>query len=254
MGDAGNLNITARQLLLDHGASLQAEVNRGAQGHINLQVGELLLLRHGSNITTDAQGASTGGNIIIHAPIVAGFENSDIVANATQGRGGNIQITTKGIFGLKYRNQLTPENDITASSQFGLNGTVAINNVMVDPTSGLVQLPVVLADASRKMGSVCDSTQDSSFVYTGRGGLPYSPLERLETLHPWEDLRDLSAFQTQATALPSRQSFMSKVLVEANAIRRNLDGTVELYAAGTESAAIAYPVTCAGRIWFGESQ
>ena len=34
-------------------------------------------------------------------PIVAGFENSDIIANAVNGRGGNIQITTQGIFGTE---------------------------------------------------------------------------------------------------------------------------------------------------------
>jgi large exoprotein involved in heme utilization and adhesion len=31
-----------------------------------------------------------GGNITINAPVIAGFENSDIIANAVQGNGGNI--------------------------------------------------------------------------------------------------------------------------------------------------------------------
>ena len=37
--------------------------------------------------------------------------------------GGNINITTQGIFGLEFREELTPESDITASSKFGVNGT-----------------------------------------------------------------------------------------------------------------------------------
>jgi filamentous hemagglutinin family protein len=253
-GDAGSLNVNARRLFLDNGASLQAEVNGGNQGNITLQVQDLLLLRHGSQIVTSAKGASTGGNITINAGVIAGFENSDIIANAVEGRGGNIQITTKGIFGLKYRLQLTPENDITASSQFGLNGTVAINNVTVDPAAGLVQLPVVLADASRKMGSVCDSTQGSSFIYTGRGGIPYNPLGHLESPMIWEDLRDLSEFQNAPPVQPpSRQNVTPTVIVEANAIHRNPDGTVELVAAGAmPTLAIGYPVNCVKAMKFLE--
>jgi large exoprotein involved in heme utilization and adhesion len=35
------------------------------------------------------------------------------------GQGGNIQITTQGIFRLKFRDQLTSDSDMIASSQFG---------------------------------------------------------------------------------------------------------------------------------------
>jgi large exoprotein involved in heme utilization and adhesion len=52
--------------------------------------------------------------------------DSDIIANAVKGKGGNIQINTQSIFGLKYRDQFTPNNDITASSQFGINGNVQV--------------------------------------------------------------------------------------------------------------------------------
>jgi filamentous hemagglutinin family protein len=251
-GIAGDVQIHADTLLLDYQGSITAVAESGEGGNIVVQA-DALILRHNSLISATAGGTGNGGNITLRVPVIAGFENSDIVANAFQGNGGKITITTKGIFGLKFRPQLTPENDITASSQFGLNGTVAINNVTVDPAAGLVQLPVVLADASRKMGSVCDSTQGSSFVYTGRGGLPENPLGRLESLHPWEDLRDLSAFQNQASVPPpSRQKLQPTMIVEANAIRRNLDGTVELVATGTEPVPMDSAVTCAGRLWMGE--
>jgi filamentous hemagglutinin family protein len=254
VGNAGDLYINSDRILLDSAGSITANTLSGEGGNLKLQA-TMIILRHSSNITATAGGSGNGGNITINAPIIAGFENSDIIANAVKGRGGNIQITTQGIFGLKFRPQLTPENDITASSQFGLNGTVAINNVTVDPTSGLVELPVVLADASRKMGSVCDRTEGSSFVYTGRGGLPENPLGRLETLQPWEDLRDLSAFQDQPPVAPlPRHRAEPTFIVEANAIRRNPDGTMELVAIGTESVPMDYAVTCAGRFWFGQTQ
>ena len=56
-------------------------------------------------------------------------ENSDITANAFQGDGGKINITTNAIFGLEYQPQLTPKSDITASSQFGLSGQVILDTI-----------------------------------------------------------------------------------------------------------------------------
>jgi large exoprotein involved in heme utilization and adhesion len=43
---------------------------------------------------------------------IIGLKNSDIIANAFQGQGSSIQITTQGIFGLKYRLQIKPDSDI----------------------------------------------------------------------------------------------------------------------------------------------
>ena len=50
------------------------------------------------------------------------------IANANQGNGGNIDITTQNIFGLVFREKKTPKSDITASSKFGLNGEVTVES------------------------------------------------------------------------------------------------------------------------------
>jgi large exoprotein involved in heme utilization and adhesion len=68
-------------------------------------------------------------------------EDSNIIANAFKGRGGNINITTQGLFGIEFHPRLTPQSDITASSEFGINGTVQINTPGIDPNRGLAQLP-----------------------------------------------------------------------------------------------------------------
>lgn len=111
-------------------------------------------------------------------------EHSDITANAFRGNGGHITIRTNAIFGLQYRPQLTPLSDITASSQFGLSGIVAITTLNVDPNRGLVALPVNLTDPSQQISQDCkpgSKTSASSFVTTGRGGIPLSPDEPLES-------------------------------------------------------------------------
>ncbi len=143
-GNAGALEINADQIHLDRESVLSAASRSGKGGNITLMVKELLSLRHGSQITTSVSetGAGAGGNMTINAPAIVGFENSDIHADAIEGKGGNIQITTQGIFGLKYRNYLTPENDITASSKLGINGNVQVNTIGINPTNSLNELPI----------------------------------------------------------------------------------------------------------------
>jgi large exoprotein involved in heme utilization and adhesion len=156
--------------LSDRG-SITASAKSGEGGNINLQVQDTVLMRRGSQVSFEAGGIGNGGNITINAPFIIGLENSDIIANAVEGRGGNIEITTQGIFGLAYRPQLTSNSDITASSEFGVNGTVDINNFGVDPSSGLVELPENVTDPSQQIATGCSANQGSTFVATGRGGI-----------------------------------------------------------------------------------
>uniref|UniRef100_A0ACD5GMF4 Uncharacterized protein n=1 Tax=Desertifilum tharense IPPAS B-1220 TaxID=1781255 RepID=A0ACD5GMF4_9CYAN len=194
-GNAGNLTLNAREVFLDNQASLQAEVNGGSQGNIRIRGADAVVLRRGSNITTNASEDSTGGNIEIESASVVAVreENSDIVANAVRGSGGNIQIATQSLLGLQNRDRLTDESDITASSQFGLSGTVQINTLDVDPSSGLVALPSNVNDPTQQIAVGCGETQGSRFVATGRGGVPENPIQQVSYDRPWQDLRDVSS-------------------------------------------------------------
>jgi large exoprotein involved in heme utilization and adhesion len=232
IGDAGNLYINANTIFLDRAGSITAATKSGEGGSINLQA-NTLVMRHGSNVTATAGGKGNGGNILINAPIILGLENSDIVANAVKGKGGNIDITTQGIIGLEFRNTLTPRvdptNDITASSEFNVNGTVQINNIGVDPNSGLVELPANVTDPSQQIASGCAANQGSSFVATGRGGIPQNPTQEVKSDRPWSDIRDISAYR-QTAAVTAQIPESPKVLVQATGWRRNADGKIEIFA------------------------
>lgn len=224
-GDAGTLNVNANTLYLNNG-SLSASTKAGQGGNINLQLRDYLLIRNGSFINAEAGAAGNGGNITINSPIILGWENSDIIANAFQGKGGNIEITTQGIFGLEYRPQLTLENDITASSQFGVNGTVNVNIIGFDPNSGLVELPVNVSDPSQKIATGCANNSGSTLA-TGRGGIPQNPTQEISSDRTWSDIRDISAFHT--TQLVKVQIHKSpEILVQATSWRRNAQGKIEL--------------------------
>ena len=222
IGDAGNIRISAYSTILDTG-SLTAESRSGNQGNITINASSNLILRNGSLITTNATGTSSGGNISINAPVIVGLGNSDIVANAIQGRGGNIQITTESIFGLKYRSQLTPENDITASSKFGVNGTVQVNSLGLDPSSGLVKLNSDIVDSSRSISKGCAANQGNSFVSTGRGGIPQNPMKNIKHDRSWNDVRTVTASSTVSPV-----AIITQPIVEASQIQVNLDGSIAL--------------------------
>ena len=187
-GRGGNLNVQAGYLTLDD-ASLLARANSAEGGNIALDVPSLLLMRHNSRISATAGitgGSGNGGNIGINTKFLAAFpaENSDITANAFTGKGGNIQIAAQGIFGIASQFRNTPQSDITASSTLGINGTVQINTLVIDPSRGLVVLPAQLVDASGLIAQSCPATggqAPSKFVVTGHGGLPPTPSHTLTT-------------------------------------------------------------------------
>lgn len=218
LSQSGNLTIRAREIRLQNG-ELTAETRETAPGtsgaNIDLQGLELLFLGDRSLISARAFDDADGGNVTIDASngfITAPFDqDSDIIANAVEGRGGNITITTRGIFGLEERRAIPGNgtNDIDASSQFGVAGTVTINRIDVDPSRGLAELPSSVVDASRLIAQGCRdgaiAQQRSEFIVTGRGGLPPGPdgvLEREWLLTAWALPEEPPSASTTSPTLP----------------------------------------------------
>jgi large exoprotein involved in heme utilization and adhesion len=240
-GGAGEINVSTPTLQLDRGI-LSAESATVDGGNINLNVPDILLLRNGSLISATAgtaQQGGDGGNITIDAKFIVGVpkENSDITANAFKGQGGNINITTQGIYGLQFRPRLTPLSDITASSEFGLDGEFQLDLLTdVDPSRGLAQLPTSLVDASDQIDRRCTpvrSTQErNSFTITGRGGLPLSPNDPLQSesiITNWVTID--SDVETKTPPVPiTPKSSTPKPLVEAQGWMLNHKGEIVLTA------------------------
>lgn len=244
-GTAGTLDITAESVLLDQ-SNLTAASAISNGGNVSLQVTDSLVLRNGSQISAEAGsagiGTGTGGNIDIDAGVVAALpqENSDIFANAFGGPGGNISINTQGLFGLSLSDQLTPESGITASSETGLAGTVAINTPDEQISAEFLLLPNAIPDPSKQINASCAPEEGNQFVITGRGGVPLNPQEQLFTPQPWEDLRDLSIYRhphqisqdpgnSRSNVKPVLNSHPSSIL-EATGWQRNQQGQVVLIA------------------------
>lgn len=192
-------------------------------------------MRRTSSISAEARGIGNGGNLDLEAGFIVAVpaENSDIIAKAEQGNGGNIKITAQGVFGIEYRDKLTSLSDINASSDFGLDGVVAINTSDVDPSQGLATLPSEPVNPQLDQRCQADSSQETNyFVTTGRGGLPLGP-EEISSNAVWEDLRSVTATDNQpsksAPMITSNRS-NSGVLVEAQGWVKSPDGRIILTA------------------------
>ena len=262
-GAAGTINLNVMgshgTLLLDHGEITAASLLENG-GNINLQVQDILLLRNQSHITARSGTGGAGGNIAITTPFLVAVpqEDSDIIASALNGPGGNIVITASSIFNLQEQPAIAGNgtNDIDASSQFGLDGTVTIQNPELDLEQGLSTLPTNLIDGSMLFSQTCGQ-QDAStnhFTLTGRGGLPSHPGHTLEDTTALVDLGNNHAPLITPT---TGQIFMGSpyseltptAIIEAQSWTTNEHGHAILMAKSNlsivQSDALTYP-SCQG--------
>jgi filamentous hemagglutinin family protein len=242
-GSAGNLEFNASQLSLADGAILSVN-NRGSEnagsikiktdflnldrgnivaasnplitsdskqifgGNIEMDVKDRLLMRNNSLISAQAFSNTNGGNVSINAPegfIVAfPLQNNDIVAKATQGNGGNIQINAEAIFGIEPRKSepINNTNDIDASSDFGFAGSVFIDTPDLDVSQDLVELPTNVINTNNLIANSCvvpSQKQQGTFVITGAGGLSVTPGEAYVSDYPTGDVRNLADAEAKQT-------------------------------------------------------
>ncbi|MGL5834895.1 MAG: ShlB/FhaC/HecB family hemolysin secretion/activation protein, partial [Waterburya sp.] len=177
-GNAGTLSINGEDISLDNFGSITAEAGvNGEGGNITINTSNLTAKKN-SNLTTSAVGGD-GGNIEITADTILGLENSDITANAVGGNGGNITITSDLIYGFEPRSQTTPFEDITASSELGIDGTITINSPETSTDEDIIfsALKIEPRDYKKLLtGSCLDENRPGRerFTYIG-GGIPESP-------------------------------------------------------------------------------
>lgn len=228
-GNAGNLNISANSLRLSDHSSLRAETNAGDQGNIRIDADTIGLNRN-SLISANAQGTATGGNITLNAIALIARGNSDITANSVSSFGGSIWVNVKSILGAEVRPALSPESDITASSQRGaaFNGTVKIAGLSVDPRQGLTEMTTTLIDPNLQVTAACNLTAGNSFVATGRGGIPANP-QTYYAPHAWADLREVVNVSRSARVTVERDDPASKQ-IEATHWVKTASGEIQLLA------------------------
>ncbi|MEM8806230.1 MAG: filamentous hemagglutinin N-terminal domain-containing protein [Cyanobacteria bacterium P01_G01_bin.38] len=258
ISNAGNLTIDANRVWLDNRAQITAEAASGNGGNLRLQNVDTLLLRNNSLISTTAgfgNGDGNGGNIDIDARFIITLPNgdTDIIANAVQGRGGNINIASSGLLGIAPRRAVPGNgtNDIDASSEFGFDGEVAIEQPLSDEAQGLVELTNGPLESSSLVVSQCGDLGNNQFVLTGRGGIPINPGEISEAERPLVDLGQLeSQLYEQSSEFDLPEMSEAYQLLEAQGWYADESGDIVLTAdvreASPSVAALPY-ANCHGR-------
>ncbi len=200
LGNTGDIEINSPQITLDNQGTLNANSTSGNGGNINL-TSDLLLMRRGAQISTNAgtaQQGGDGGNIDINSKfiIAPSQENSDITANAYSGTGGNVKILSQGIFGIEPRTQQTDRSDITASSDLGVPGNLnltdpddsSIRNNLDDLPDNQIDTNALIANSCIARGT---KRQENSFKITGSGGLRNSPGDGFISEYSTGDVRNV---------------------------------------------------------------
>lgn len=191
---AGNIAVVVGDdalLGLNQGSFLTAQTTSGDGGNMVLGGNDFLILLNGSDISTTAgtaEAGGDGGNIELGfgaAILGEPFRDNNITAQAFDGDGGNITTLGNAVNLLQIQERpddFLTSNDITASSEFGADGVVTINELDVDPVRGIVELPDLIVDPNQLLVQACPGPGQSTdemgaFYVTGRGGIPPAPGE-----------------------------------------------------------------------------
>ena len=258
-GDAGSLDIRATDSILLSGTSdvargglfANAIIEDGNGGDLRVFT-DLLILRDGATIQAsnfqslgqDRPGSGNSGDININAELIVAFpnQNSDIVANALQGDGGNININAEGVFGLEERasQPANRTNDIDASSQFGLSGTVnvrALDNDSLQETAELSNDVFTAEILTASSACRASNSDDSGLVVKGKGGIEPQLTEPFdgealivqEESMPAVSNRDsVSNSQVPSNVKPVTYNGEGKPVYIARGIIQNPDGSITL--------------------------
>jgi filamentous hemagglutinin family protein len=235
VGKGGNLTLSTGSLFVTNRAVLSSgTVGRGDAGNILLRIRDQLLLFNGAIATTSlltsggvidisAQsirmsgnsniqtkvfiGAGNGGNITLKADSIVVLDDSNILASARTGRGGNITLNTRAFFGQNYRPAPPGTDPLTLirNGRVDVNASGAVSGIITLPDTtfiqnSLAQLPQTLTDVTQLLASSCivrREQQNGSFMITGSGGLPDRPDNPSASPFPTGEVRSVDGDSQQ---------------------------------------------------------
>jgi large exoprotein involved in heme utilization and adhesion len=255
-GKGGVLNIQTGNLDLSDRAEISASTASNEGGNINLKIDDTLTMRNNSLISAQALKNADGGNINIDTNFIVAFPNqingngSDIIANAAEGDGGRISINAESLLGIEERKALNNNqtNDIDASSDFGLNGTVSIFTPDINPVQGVIELPSNVVEPEQTTEQACQANREAAaknaLVINGKGGIPAPPDQPLTSQN-----LIVNGEITSAYAIPEPIETSKGKIQLARGIKVTKDGGIILTPYATNNAGERIPE---GRINCGQ--
>ena len=149
-GNAGTLTLRAHNGIdLLGGSQMTTKTASSGGGNMTLIAGGLLQIEQSEISSSVKTGVGDGGNLTLNPKFIV-LEQGKILAQADEGHGGNMNITTTGIY--HFGNKAA--NSIDASSDKGIDGEVEIDSPDTDVSGQLLVL-------SNEFLTAADQIQDS---------------------------------------------------------------------------------------------
>ncbi|MBW4652524.1 MAG: filamentous hemagglutinin N-terminal domain-containing protein [Kaiparowitsia implicata GSE-PSE-MK54-09C] len=183
LGDAGNIFITLEEALNAENGLITTSAQQSSGGQISIEADAIRL--NNSDIRTEVNsGINRGGDITLTANSILAFGDSDILAFARDGQGGNITLNTRAFFGENYQPAPPGTDPLTldGNDRVDINASGAVSGVVTLPDvsfieNSLTALPDTVVDTDQLIAGSCIARTDAggSFIVSGRGGLPDRP-------------------------------------------------------------------------------
>ncbi|MCV6637931.1 filamentous hemagglutinin N-terminal domain-containing protein [Candidatus Albibeggiatoa sp. nov. NOAA] len=187
-GDAGTITISANDnIQLSNKGLITTEAISGGGGQININTDKLLHLTDGKITTSVQENTGNAGNLDVKSEFVI-LDNGSILAQANQGNGGQLNITTTGIYNFA---EGSLDNFINAeSSGGGIDGLVEISSPDIDISAALFNLQSNFVDVSHL--ELCAKRRSTSFSdFIVRRHSPFYHEYRHEYLCPTKKLESI---------------------------------------------------------------
>jgi large exoprotein involved in heme utilization and adhesion len=238
-GTAGNINITARDTLQADNGTIATDSTQNQGGGITISAGNIRLFGNSDIISNVASGAGGGGNIDLKAGSIVAFDDSDILAYARDGQGGNITLNTRAFFGENYRPapKGTDPGTLDRNNRVDVNASGAVEGVITRPDTTFIQnslteLPDNQINTDSLLANSCivrrNQPTQGSFTITGTGGLPQRPGDAQMSTFSTVDIETLPSDSTPTTTNPKRPWQKGDPIVEPQGVYRLPNGKLVL--------------------------
>ena len=172
VGQAGGILVTAGNTILVGDSTISVQSAQGNAGDIKFDAGFMIHVIDSVVSGSTGGGPSTSGANINFDPQWIILENSQILANAFEGTGGNVTlIADNGVF-------IDSSTVIDFSSTFGTSGSLDVQAPIQNLSGVITPLPDETLKVSKMYAERCAAQkggQFSSFVQGARDGLPPAP-------------------------------------------------------------------------------
>ncbi|MFK5971165.1 MAG: filamentous hemagglutinin N-terminal domain-containing protein [Candidatus Marithrix sp.] len=168
-GYAGQIELIIAERLVVKNSTIETRADTADGGNLTINTLGFVYLVNSQVTTSVSEEFGGGGNITVNPKFII-LNGSTIFAKAKKGQGGNISITTTGLYDFIDE---PIETIINASSEFGMDGIVTVKTPDNNSEEGLFSLPTALFDASKFMNTPCAqkiATNISSFIFTPSEG------------------------------------------------------------------------------------